>query len=678
MFSTITNTIPFSSSLAAWRGIIFFCMILIHSHTFSQSITEDTLKIKEIQVIAKRPLAEIGIQKSKIDTLIIKASESASLSELLSENTAVFVKSAGRGSLATVSFRGTAASHTDVLWNGMTLKSPMFGEIDFSLIPLFFVDDISLLHGGASISNTSGALGGSIQIDNKPDWDRRLAFKFKQDIGSFSTYNDYLSWSVGNKKVQSKTRIFYNYSKNDFEFLNQNNADIDPVTGDYIYSKKRNENGDYKQYGVLQEWYLRLGQKWNASVKYWGQKSDRGLPRLNTYEGHSFSNISNEEDLTHRFIAELSRFGNKSKLNISSGIIYRDMQYTMQNFISGSGYQTIKYSNSQSKSLFNKVDYTYNYSKNTVFSTQYAFNFHDVFSKDTIEHYAYSEERLEYFLFFSWQQKWIKRLSSVVFLRQNFIDDKLTPSIPYLGLDYLLSEKHQWIAKASISKNYRVPTLNDLFWQPSGNINLKPEQGWSSDLSLSSKWEIKTMQLQISSSVYYSDISDWILWMPSAFGYWSPENMKRVVSKGVELYFTTDFSIQNLHFKWNANYAYTSSVNKDSDPKWGTESYNKQLVYVPLHAFNCFAQISWKKWALSYQHNSYSERFTTSTNDFSRRDWLYPYFMNNLMLSKSIKLRKINLNVQFYIYNLFNEEYRSILFRPMPKRNYLLSFSIQF
>ena len=681
-FDFETNTIQIQTSLIqisktiGIHSALFFIFLILSVRLSAQSITEDTLKIQEVQISAKRPIDERAVVKSKIDTSIIKASESESLSELISENTSVFVKSAGRGALATVSFRGTAASHTDVLWNGMSIKSPMLGEVDFSLIPMFLVDDVSLLHGGASIQQSSGALGGTIQIDNKPNWNNTFGLKFKQGLGSYKTINDFLQADIGNKKIQSKTRLFYTSSNNDFEFVNKNIADINPETGAYIYPTQKNKNANYLQYGWLQELYYRFAQKYSLSLKYWGQNSNRALPRLNTYEGDDYSNISKQDEQTHRIITHLERYGNKSKLDVSSGFIYSDMKYWMQNFVSGTGYHTVIYSNSQSQSSYNKLKYDYQLFKSTKLTASYELNYHNVLSKDTVKHEGYSQNRLENLLFLSWNQTITKRLFSVLMLRQNFIDKNRVPFIPYLGLDYLLNKKYQIIAKTSVSKNYRYPTLNDLYWQPGGNINLKPEQGWSADASIASQYDLGNINIESSATAFYSDIQDWILWLPSPMGYWSPQNVKHVVSKGIELHLKTNFTVKTIQFKINSNYAYTSSVNMDE--KFGEDSYQKQLVYVPLHSFNLFAQMLWRGYWLSYQHNSFSERYTTSNNNSSQRDWLYPYFMNNLSLGKSLKIKKINIALNFKIYNLFDEEYRSVLGRPMPGRNYLISLSFKY
>jgi iron complex outermembrane receptor protein len=82
--------------------------------------------------------------------------------------------------------------------------------------------------------------------------------------------------------------------------------------------------------------------------------------------------------------------------------------------------------------------------------------------------------------------------------------------------------------------------------------------------------------------------------------------------------------------------------------------------------------LSYKDFFVTYQYNAYSERFTTSSNDLSARNWLYPYFMNNLSAGKAFKLGKMSFTAEINVYNLFNESYHSVLYRPMPGRNFNL------
>ncbi|MBQ1653455.1 MAG: hypothetical protein II060_06680, partial [Bacteroidales bacterium] len=76
--------------------------ILSSSLAFSQS---DTVTLPDVEIIEHREMLETGTSVVKLDKMILKVKELSSLSEVLSENTSVFVKTYGRGSLSTASFR---------------------------------------------------------------------------------------------------------------------------------------------------------------------------------------------------------------------------------------------------------------------------------------------------------------------------------------------------------------------------------------------------------------------------------------------------------------------------------------------------------------------------------------------------------------------------------------------
>src|SRR5690606_11557352 len=107
------------------------------------------------------------------------------LGDILQSNTGIFIKSYGQGGLATASFRGTAASHTKVLWNDMPLNSSMNGLIDFSLLPIAFYDGIEIDYGGASLEQNSGSLGGSINLKNGVDFTNRVNIDARQTFASY-------------------------------------------------------------------------------------------------------------------------------------------------------------------------------------------------------------------------------------------------------------------------------------------------------------------------------------------------------------------------------------------------------------------------------------------------------------------------------------------------------------
>jgi iron complex outermembrane receptor protein len=120
---------------------------------------QDSVLLREIEITAPGKTNLVALRITRPDSVAMVAGLTADLSELLSRNTPVYIKHYGPGSMATASFRGTAASHTQVIWNGMKLNSPALGYTDLSLLPLFFTDEVYLLHGGSSLAKSSGALG---------------------------------------------------------------------------------------------------------------------------------------------------------------------------------------------------------------------------------------------------------------------------------------------------------------------------------------------------------------------------------------------------------------------------------------------------------------------------------------------------------------------------------------
>jgi iron complex outermembrane receptor protein len=150
-----------------------------------------------------------------------------------------------------------------------------------------------------------------------------------------------------------------------------------------------------------------------------------------------------------------------------------------------------------------------------------------------------------------------------------------------------------------------------------------------------------------------------------------------VLSRGLEYSIHFQGGISEFNYKILAVYGYTSAINQGDPLIWSDESYGKQLVYIPLHSGNMMVRLGWNNLFMHYQYNAYSERFTTSSNDVTRRDRLYPYFMNDISAGGIFRLKNLDLSLEFKICNLFNESYHTVLYRPMPGRNFLLILKLE-
>lgn len=658
---------------------ISLLICFLASPVFSQGIRDSVFRIEGVSVATERIFVkeQAGMKQTFVDSTVLQNKKMLSLSDLLSENTSVFIKNHGRGALATASFRGTAASHTQVNWNGISINSPMAGMVDFSLIPVYLIDELNLKHGPASLADGVGGIGGSINLQNRAGWNDKKTFSYMQGIGSYHSFDEFLELGLGNKKIRSKTRIYHNQSKNDYTFVNRGIANMDPNTGAITHPLDTNDHASYTRYGLLQELYYRPGQEHMISMKYWGQYADRTIPRPTSYEGPDNSNLNSQQDTDHRVVADWKYYSPIGKWMLRSGYSGKQLDYNQMNRVPGLGLVPAISSESRQNSLFSTLSYAGNSGEDFSYEGSLDMNMHKVNSADTVSNLGYEGRRSELSLMLALRKSFSDRLNLNLMFRQQWVDGERAPFIPFLGMEIRLLEGVDLLWKGNVARNYHQPSLNDLYWQPGGNSDLRPEKGFTLETGLEYQQYHWSHLLKTELTLYRTDIQDWILWIPSYRGFWEPRNINRVLSKGVEFNMQVQRELSDFGYKVAANYGYTSTVNYGDPAIWGDESYGKQLVYIPLHSGNIMMHLHRRNFFLTYQFNAYSERFTTSSNDVSRRDWLYPYFMNDVSAGGSFHLKEVDFSLEVKVYNLFNEAYHSILYRPMPGRNFQLVIRIQ-
>ena len=87
------------------------------------------LNLDEVEIVARRIShaneANAGAKVARIDPELLQINKTRSFSELLTDNSATYIKSLGTGALSTASFRGGSAAQTRVNWNGVNITPPM-------------------------------------------------------------------------------------------------------------------------------------------------------------------------------------------------------------------------------------------------------------------------------------------------------------------------------------------------------------------------------------------------------------------------------------------------------------------------------------------------------------------------------------------------------------------------
>lgn len=638
------------------------------------------IAIPEVTIYGNRPLKEIGTQQTRFDSLALKENISLSMADVLTFHSPIFVKNYGRATLSTVAFRGTSPSHTQVTWNGMKINNPMLGMTDFSMIPSYFIDQASLLHGTSSVNETGGGLGGAVKLSTQPTLDEGFDLQYVQGIGSFRTLDEFLRLRYGSNHWKASTRIVFSSSPNDYTYRNhdrkENVYDENMNILYQYYPKEKNRSGSFKDFHLLQEIYYdsRKGDRvgWNT----WFLHSNRELAMLTVDHGNEtdFENRQREETL--RSVLSWDHLREQWKLGVKGGYIHTWMAYDYKRDLGNGVMAQMTRSRSNIHTFYGEVESEYYIGKRGLLSAQLTGHQHLVESKDKniIQQdgnkavVGYRKGRAELSAALSARWRPTDRLGLSAVIRQDNYGNRNTPIIPALFVDGVLAEKGNIVAKASISRNYRFPTLNDLYFLPGGNPLLRNESGWSYDAGVSFAAGRKGVYaLSGSANWFESYVKDWIIWLPTTKGFFSPDNIKDVHAYGVELKADGEMTLgKGWQLAMHGTFSWTPSINEGEPRSPADQSVGKQLPYVPEYSATLTGRLSWRSWSLLYKWCYYAERFTMSSNDNTLTGKLPPYFMSNLTIEKGLSLHWADLSLKGVINNLFNEEYLSVLSRPMP------------
>lgn len=611
----------------------------------------DTIRINEVVVKGSLLYSPSdGYKLTGIDSAVLKDYSLSNLSEIISENTPLFIKSYGLGGVASISFRGTGASQTRIAWNGANINSPMLGQADISLIPAGFLDDVIIYHGGASMSMSCGGLGGIINTETKPDWKNSTNVSVNLGIGSFNRYTSMIKARAGDSKFQTVTKVYILSGENNFRFLNNVNRN------EPFYERRKNAQVD--QMAFLQELYFR-GEKGVTSARVWYQKSDRNLPASmltqQSYEGES------QLDEFLRTMVDYNHHNLNTKYDISFSWFSDKLNY----FNPSASIDSRNHSNT----LIAKGDIE------TLLGEKTRLRFIINNELNQVRSVNYSNSKSRNVLTFSTSLRRIfgEQIGAVLLVRQ-IIDERsfLVPDFSS-GIDIRPIISRDYYLKFNFSRNSRVPTMNDLYWNPGGNPDLKNEYSYTGEVNWEMKGNIFTLLEYNTELTFFSNnIRDLIQWSPSRFSYWSPANLSNVKTAGLEAGLNLIFKMDNLTVRFNGQYALTKAHIIKSD--LAEDNQDNQLIYVPHDVLNASVRISFKNLYSSWNTCFTGKRFLNPENS----QYLPDYTLNNFIAGARIKRGKNYFDLNFKIDNIFGVNYQAVAYNPMPKSSILFSISYQF
>lgn len=626
---------------------IILTILLLHILCIADHALYAQSEVKEagldtVQISANRhEQLTPGHRTVEIDSVLLQEMAGQNLADILSDHSDLFIKSYGLGSLASSSLRGGGASHTAVNWNGFSLNSPMNGQLDFALIPAFFLDNILLQYGGSASLYGSGAVGGTIHLDNATHFQKTQKIGIHSQGGSFGDQMIGGDLIYAGRQAYSRTRLFRHQARNDFRLAG---TDL------------RQHNASFLQTGLLQEAGMQLTDRQVLRLWLWHQQSDREIPPpLSSRQG-----FAAQQDRADRLAAVWKREG--KTLLLQARMAYLRTQLHFQDSLAEIDAQN------QDQTLMHEVEGEWKGAKGHSIRVGLTHMFQQARADGYGEHIP-QQHRMAAFVAWHWTEP-SDRWESVLSLRQEWMTDQPIPTVPSLSLRGRISAHLQ--ARAQVGRTFRIPTFNDLYWSPGGNPDLVPEHGWHQEVGIQGEWGEGSLRFKSSAHVFSQTIDDWILWRPGPT-YWFPENLRNVWSRGGE--WTGRVEIQNNFWSLDLETAYSltkATITKVDQLR--DLSLGKQLIYTPQHQGRLSAFLKINRLSLRYVHQLTGRRYTSTDNAFS----LPSYQLAHLFVNYQLSLYRFKAVGGIQLRNLWNQSYQVIKNRAMPGRNVLLSLNIYF
>lgn len=609
---------------------------------------QDTITLHAVDVTADKVGTEAlkPLVMRKVDSLVLENKSTAALSELLIQHSPVFIKTYGPGGVSTASFRGTTASHTLVLWNGFQLNAPTLGQVDFSTIPVFLADDIDLKWGSGT-SNNSGGLGGSVNIDSKTGFGKGLILDLKQTYGSFNTWGSFLTTGYCGKKVSFRLKTYRNSSDNDYKYYN-----IGVLPPQWM----RQRNADFVDFGVMPEVSVML-KHGILSASSWNQWNNRNLPTIMP----NVINTTTEEwtrDSFSRNMLSYKLFWSTGSLQLKSAAFVENQRYFLEtrNPVTDGIVNHIQ-SENHALVLHQIADVEQQVFANWKVKGKLQWDRERVKSNNYLD----EKKRNILSLYTAIEGKPLERMEVSVTARYDMVDGKSmgvfpTATISYhlpMGLGMTLGYSH----------NYRNPSLNDLYWYPGGNPDLLAENGRTLDLAFSYAMKRDGWKLDLRTGGYLSKVRNWIQWVPTSYRFWVPENVAEVFARGVENHLDLSYQQGDWKASLSGNYVFTVTTDESENAQQlGIEG--KQLIYIPRHHGNLFANLRWKTWDLSYTLEMTGSRCTSYADQETFP--LKAYVLHHASLGKQLAKFRMELRCN----NFTDVDYQNVIWRAMPGRSF--------
>lgn len=623
-------------------------MALLANGAFAQQeqVADSVIQLSEVIVSSSRLESyATGHFAYSIDSTQKQLLINGSVSDVLRKLGIGHFRSYGVGGVTTASFRGSGASHTSVVWNGVTLQSPLNGQTDLSLIPAFLIDDITIQAGGTVSLYGSGAIGGTMSLHSRAKFNEGLSLQSANHVASFGNYFNGIAAGYSNERWCFASKAFHISARNDFEYRNK-----------YAVPSKNEtrQHNSFEQWGILQEADVRLNHDQSAGIKFWYQDNHFEVPNSIAVARTS---QATQRDQFYRSVAtwRLDKSHNHFSYrfnHVAHLLDYRD-PYTSTSSLS------------RFESFNNTLEHVASIG-NVIEATSGITNIHE---SSTAVEIAGKPSRNRTALYTAWMYQ-LKKLKTTLGIREEIVGNEFTPVAPSLGLEIHAGALTPFL---SVTRNYRIPTFNDLYWNDAGahgNKSLKPELSWSEEAGI--RIHRKFWQAQM--AAFNSLVDNWILWSPQG-NFWTPGNIRQVWSRGLESNASIQLPLGSITSELSLRYSYTRATNRRVYDNSNSE-LGKQLFFTPQHEGTAMLRTQWRRVAWMLNGTYTGKQYTDGSNNeyFAMK----PYVLVNSWLTYGFMHKHYSADFTFECNNLFGQYAEARPGYPLPGRNFRLGINFRF
>lgn len=558
------------------------------------------------------------------------------------------LKSYGGGAaVQNVSLRGMSAEHTLVLIDGQRFNSYQNGVADLGILSSLGVERIEIARGGGSALYGPDAVGGVINlITEKPSDQLRIGAQ--TSIGSAGYSSLEISGSGITEPVAVAAAVRRERGRGDYEY---------DFSDGKTSTRVRRAGDDFQILSANMRASADITENIRSTLFLLLSDADRGSPGPVT---------DRQTSSRARLYDQSARLQTGITWDISEGLQGRlasSWQYAYERFVDPGtlvgGHRLDSYYHNHSFLL--SPEFRYIASPGVTALAGMELGRGSLSSNDLHDSKRWQQS---YFLTSQFSLPLQTPVTYEVIIYPSFRFDNLTDvgsaASPKLGVNIGVLRLPDLRLRASYGKSFRAPSFNDLYWIVGGNPDLKPERSVCFDGGV-----ICTIPLHgtLTFAATYFDLitRDRILWVPISGGIWSPRNISRVTSAGLEAELQWKGLNDVLELAFNTT---LMRARKESEDFPGDPTAGKDLIYIPRQTFNATAAVRIDDLSVFFQYAWTSFRYTTEYND----RFLPHFSLASAAVRYAVSIDGVRTNVKIEMTNLFNSSYQSIALFPMPLR----------